>query len=334
MPASDAKPVNAITRRRALGLAAAAPLLLGATPRPAKALMPVKVAWLPGAVCVAPLPVGLEKGIFARHGLDLKLVDHAFHDQAFLESPTNGGSDAAATMIGNWLPEIRKGLPVRVLTAVHGGCVRVLGSAKTGVTRTADLKGKTIAVGGPPELARAVYSVMLVRNGIDPNRDVAWVQVKDEDLEAAFAAGRAHAVGSLDPVVVGLQRRLPHLVEVMNNESGPFEGKGCCVLAAGEALWKDRPEAAAALVMALNEASDYTAAHPEEAAALFAQRSPFPQADVLASMKRTAFHAHHRNMNLRQDMEFYVQGYKDAGLFPADLDVATLVDRAYAPIVC
>jgi NitT/TauT family transport system substrate-binding protein len=280
------------------------------------------------------LPIAKEKGIFEKYKLDVELVPWPFHSPEFLASPTNGQSDAAVTMIHNWLVPIQKGLDVRILTAVQGGCIRVMGSRNAGVTSLATLKGKTLAVGGPPALAKMVFSIILVNNGLDPNRDVTWVQVADEDLAAAFKSGKVQALGTLDPPGLVLEQNFPDLVEIANNQGGPMTGRSCCVAAAGESLWKNRPLDAAALVMALNEASDYSQAHPDEAATLFAKSSSFKPADVLKTEKSLAYHTHHRNMDMRRDIALYADDLKKIGVFPADLDAQAFADKAYAQVMC
>lgn len=333
---------RSLERRRILKGAVAvgaASLVLGPAAGRALATAParptkLKLAWLPGAICVAPLPLAVQQGIFAKHGLDVELQAHAFHDEAFLASPTNGQADAAATMIHNWLPPMQKGLKVKILTSVHGGCIEVLGSRRAGVTSLAKLKGKTIAVGGPPELAKTVYSIILNRNGLDPNKDVSWVQVKDDDLGAAFETGKAQAVGGLGPHAEGLREKFPDLVQIASNQTGPMTATTCCVVAAGESLWRDRPLAAAALAAALNEASDYAAAHPEEAAAAFAESSPYPARHVLAAEKTTGYHVHPTNRNLRRDILAYTEDLKAIGVFPASLDAEAFADQAFVPVIC
>jgi NitT/TauT family transport system substrate-binding protein len=328
------------TRRTVLKIAAASTLsgvlgAWGARRAVAKAThRSLKVAWLPGAVCVAPLPLAKEKGIFAKYNLDVELVPWPMHSPEFLASPTNGQSDAAVTMIHNWLVPIQNGLDVRILTAVQGGCVRVMGSRAAGVTDVAALKGKTLAVGGPPALAKMVFSIILINNGIDPDKDVSWVQVKDEDLAAAFKTGKVQAVGTLDPPGLVLEQTFPDLVEVASNQSGSMKGRSCCVLAAGQGLWKERPLEAASLVMALNEASDYAQAHPDEAAAMFAKSSQFKPDDILKTEKSLAYHTHQRNADIRSDIVLYATDLKRIGVFPADLDVQVYADKAYAQVKC
>src|SRR5690606_2665886 len=73
-------------------------------------LTPLKLAWLSGAYCVAPVPLAKELGIFRKYNLDVELLGYDFHTPHFLASPANGESDAAVTMLHNWLFAINDGV--------------------------------------------------------------------------------------------------------------------------------------------------------------------------------------------------------------------------------
>lgn len=339
-------PSRPLLSRRALlqatGVVATLPLLgAAAAPMPPKPLAKrrtIRIAWLPQAVCVAPLAVAKAQNRFDPFNLDVELVDFDFHSDAFIHAPAEGKVDAAVTMLHNWLMPMAEGLPVKLMAPVHGGCVRIVGSRKAGITRVTDLRGRRMGVPGGKvgALATMVYSIILLRNGIRPG-DVTFVSVDNEDFGKAFADGEISAAGGIDPPLLMLQEKLPDLVEVASNTAGPMAGTACCVAAAGPSLWRDDPLAMGAIAWVLAEASDWTQAHPVEAAALFAQSSRLPQAAVRQSLAMNNYHSHHISgtaNGLQADVMNYATALKSIGLFPAGIDPVRFAAEHVDQVVC
>src|SRR5690606_38740581 len=180
---------------------------------------------------------------------------------------------------------------------------------------------------------RAVFSVILLNNGIDPELDVDWLPLEDNEQEQALRDGRIHALVRLDPPLYVTQKNNPDLVEIASNQTGPMAGLVCYVAAAGEHLWRDNPLAASALVLALNEASEYAQQHPDEAARIFAANSKFSLEDVEGSQRGLDFHSHHHQISsLRENVSLYVRDFQKVGSLPADLDIDEFVARSYVDI--
>ncbi|WP_404478899.1 ABC transporter substrate-binding protein [Novosphingobium sp. BL-52-GroH] len=305
-------------------------------PKPLRQRKSIKIAWLPQAVCIAPVAAAKALGYFDQYNLDVELVGSDFHDDAFIRSPVEGRADAAVTMLHNWILPMANGLPVKLITPVHGGCVRIVGSRRAGITEIADLKGQRLGIPGGRvnSLATMVYSIILLRNGLVPG-DVTFVPVENEDFGKAFAEGTITAAGGIDPPLLMLQERQPDLVEIASNTTGAMAGTSCCVVAAGPSLWRDDPLASLVLSAALARASDWAQAHPDEAAALFAQTSQLPQAAVRKSLAANNYHAHHvagTPNGLAADVTSYAAVLKQIGLLPKTLDpvrfAAEHVDQA------
>jgi NitT/TauT family transport system substrate-binding protein len=180
-------------RLTAAGLVSAAGL--PARPRPAYAQLPaVKIgtAVLGDYGLVAPVTVALEKGYFKTHGVNAEF------------QPFRGGPDLVKAVVANQVqvgltgatdvPVFRaEGVPIRYVATVVDGNQFTFNVAP-GITRLADLKGKSIGV------TRAgattwVFAVMLAKQqGWDPERDVKIVGLGGLDAQlAALARGEIHA---------------------------------------------------------------------------------------------------------------------------------------------
>ncbi len=145
-----------LSRRRLLGKGATASAALGLTGlglwglqapavHAAKTLQPVKLAWNANAPCLAAAPVAQAKGIFARHGLEVELINFSGSTDQLLEVIATSKADAGLGMIHRWIKPLESGFDVKLVGSSHGGCSRLVGYEKAGVKTLAALKGKTIA---------------------------------------------------------------------------------------------------------------------------------------------------------------------------------------------
>jgi NitT/TauT family transport system substrate-binding protein len=187
-----------LTSRRQLFRLTAAGLVTAsgvARPRPAVAQMPtVKIgtAVLADYSLVSPILVGLEKGFFKAHGVNVEF------------QPFRGGPDLVKAVVANQMqigvtgstdvPVFRaQGVPVRyVATTVDGNHFTL--NVAPGIGQVADLKGKTIGV-TRVGATTWVFAVMLARQqGWDPERDVKVVGLGGLDAQlAALSRGEIHA---------------------------------------------------------------------------------------------------------------------------------------------
>ena len=90
--------------------------------------------------------VAKDKGFFAKHGLDVELINFSGATDQLLETIATGKADAAVGMALRWLKPLEQGFDVKIVGSTHGGCLRLLAPVSGGVKSLTDLKGKTIAV--------------------------------------------------------------------------------------------------------------------------------------------------------------------------------------------
>ncbi len=171
--------VTGLSRRnvlRAVGAAAlAAPLgILGSRAASANAPKELKLAWNANAVCLAPVAVGLHRGIFEKHGLKVELINFAGSTDQLLESIATGKADAGVGLIHRWIKPLEQGFDVKLVGSSHGGCLRLVGVKSAGVTDLDKLRGKTIGVSDMSSPGKNFFAIYLSKNGIDPDKDVNW----------------------------------------------------------------------------------------------------------------------------------------------------------------
>ena len=229
---------NMVSRRTVLGTVGAAGLVgtLGVLAKPAMVrsadLQKVRLGWAQPAACHAPLAYAEKTGVFAKHGIDVELVDFlANGDDALTKYIASGKIDVGAGFLLGWLKPMDEGLDVRLISGTHAGCTRLLTTRTTGIKQALDLKGKTIAVAQSNGSAQQIFAVTLAKLGIDPNADVTWKVFPDNLLAVAVQKGEADALGHIDPQTFGWIKD-EHLIEIANNQTGAYENLSCCTIGA------------------------------------------------------------------------------------------------------
>ncbi len=160
----------------------------------------LKLSWNAGAVCLAPLPVAIDHGFFQKQNLDVELVNYSGSTDQLLEAIATGKSDAGLGMALRWLKPLEQGFDVKIAAGTHGGCMRVLSRANSGVDKLADLKGKIVAVGDLAGPDKNFFSIQLAKQGIDPNKDVDWRPYPGNLLQLAVEKGEVQAFLASDPI--------------------------------------------------------------------------------------------------------------------------------------
>ena len=125
----------------------AAALVAAATLRPAHATETVHVGKaVPTAFTFTPLDIGVRQGIFAKYGLDVKIVD--FTGDAKLQQGLVAGSIDFGLGSGPGMAFAAKGAPVRAVAAYFGAPanIAVTVAEDSPIKTPADLKGKVMAV--------------------------------------------------------------------------------------------------------------------------------------------------------------------------------------------
>jgi NitT/TauT family transport system substrate-binding protein len=292
----------------------------------------LKLTWNANAICTVGVPVASQHGIFAKHGLDVELVNFGGSTDQLLEAISTGKADAGVGMALRWLKPLEQGFDVKITTAIHGGCIRLFATPTGGIKTIADLKGKTVGCSDMAAPDKNYFSIVAAKQGIDPNTDIEWKQYPADLLGVALEKGEIQAFSLGDPLGWVIRER-DHLFEVANNLSGDYAQRACCVLGVRGSLIRDDRQTAGALTSALLEAQEYVAMNPDGAAELFAQYSPTP-VPMLAAMLRSHTHHHHPvGADLKKELTAYADELKLVHVLRDRTDTARFADKIYADVL-
>jgi NitT/TauT family transport system substrate-binding protein len=307
--------------------AAASAIAPGSAPRE------IRLCWNANSVCHTGIAAADQMGFFAKHNLKVERVNFSGAADQLLEMLASGKADAGAGMALSWLKPLEQGFDVKLTATLHGGCIRLLTNAQSGITSVADLKGKAVGTFNMASPDRNFVSILAARSGLDPLSDIGWRVYPADLLGVALQKGEIQAFSSNDPIA-SIVRDRDHLVEVTNNLTGDFANRACCVLGIRASLVRDDRATAAALTAAIMEAQQWLAANPDAGGALFASYSKVGNAEQVTAMLRTHTHEHHlMGGALTQEIALYAQDLKQAKVLRANTDPAQFANRVCTDVL-
>ncbi|MBI2739569.1 MAG: ABC transporter substrate-binding protein [Rhodospirillales bacterium] len=292
----------------------------------------LKLTWNATAICTVGVAVAQEKGYFARHNLDVELINFGGSTDQLLEAIATAKADAGVGMALRWLKPLEGGFDVKIAAGIHGGCMRLFSAPASGITKIADLKGKAIGVTDLAAPDRNFFSIMLHEAGVDPNKEVEWRVFPGDVLPIALKKGEVQAFCQGDPLG-WMARERDGLIEVANNLSGEYAHRTCCVLGIRGTLIRQEKPVAAALVQSLLEAQVWVAANPEAAAAVFAPHAKAPVEQLTAMLKSHTHHDHPLAGDLRSQIAAYGEELKRIAVFKQSTDIQKYAARVTADVL-
>jgi len=304
------------------------------SPIPTENLKKVTFAWNAGAPCLLAVTVAKDKGFFARHGLDVDLVNYAGSTDQLLETLATGKADAAVGMALRWLKPMEQGFDVKIVASLHGGCMRLLVPANAGINEVADLKGKIIGVSDMNSPAKNFFSIIIKKAGLDPDVDVEFKPFPGPLLPIAVAKGEAHALADGDPNTY-LWLKDGKLKELTSNLAGEYASRACCIVGVRGSLLREDKPTAASIALALLDAAEYAAHNPAEAAATYAPFTAGKVAmeDLVALAKYHTHHHHPIGADLKKELALYAEELKLVSIFKPSMNTAKYAERIYADVL-
>jgi NitT/TauT family transport system substrate-binding protein len=326
----------AVRRRRFLsGALATATLPARAS---ASSTMPVRLG-VAGRPCEGATFLAPESEVFRHGGIDVRIVRYS--DERELAVALGAGTIDAATLdLPTLLGPLARGARIRVAAGLHSGCLRVVAPEDFGLRTFGNLKGSAIATDGLHRPSMDLLTALLVREDIDPRKDVSWhvyAPSSLEELAAALASNSIDCVAAADPLAYRLIAS-KSVVPYANTADGGFTcGTGLggghhCFLALGDRFVRAHPGLASALTHAYVVTSKALATTPG-AAALAGVRGGFLDANLYEAIGILSSYDWSASTDLvLEELELTARDFRRAGLLAAHVDVGALAARAYVEL--
>lgn len=158
----------------------------------------------------------------------------------------------------------QKGVPIRIVLLGHRNGSVLL--AANDIGKVSDLRGKTVAIPSRFSTHNLLLRRVLLRDGLDADRDLRLVEMAPPEMVQALARGAIAAFIVAEPF--GAQAELRKIGKVLALSKDIWPNHVCCALNVREDLIAAHPEAVQELVSALTEAGRFASGHAREAAEL------------------------------------------------------------------
>jgi NitT/TauT family transport system substrate-binding protein len=210
-----------------------------------------------------PWRIAQEKGIFAKNGLKVKIINFATDDQinsAFASGKLDGTNVATHTA----LRFVAQGLPLKAVLLEDVSLKADAILSGPGIKSIKDLKGKKVAY-EEGTTSDILLAYALAQNGMS-KKDVQPVPIPASDAGTAFLAGRVPVAVTYEPyLTTALQKDKNAKLLYTAGENPGLVGD---VFAVSDDTIKNKPGQVAALVKSWSEAVDYYNKHTSDAQAI------------------------------------------------------------------
>jgi NitT/TauT family transport system substrate-binding protein len=266
----------------------------------------------------------------------LDILDELLHDEGFAdvlyvpasltistsESIARGEFDFGQDFCADVITQIDAGVPTVMLTGVHLGCYRLF--ARESIRSVVDLKGKKVGVPG----VDVMLSVIAASVGLDPAKDINWVDVGPRDPQELFSAGEIDAFMTYPPWAQELRARNVGHVILNSAFDRPWSQYFCCMLVGNVEFVRRNPIASKRVVRAMMRATDICAAKPDWVARRLVDRGITPRYDYARQTLDDVSYRNWRDYDAEDAVRFWALRERELGMIksPPGKIIATGTD--------
>jgi ABC-type nitrate/sulfonate/bicarbonate transport system substrate-binding protein len=250
-----------------LGATVLIALLVSAGPSPAQSPRPLSAA-VGSNMNHVPSFVGVEKGIFLKHGIDMKLKV-LNTGQEMSKALQAGEVEIVGSAYSNFPIAVERGMAAKGVVGLMGDRtsrysddpISIWTRKSTGITKVEDLAGRKLGtpVGGTGD---EYLGVVLAKKKIAREK-VSVLNVPPGNLVSALQGGGVDAVACWEPFGSLVQARIPDALLV--SRGGGNIGYYINMAVRNDVI-DQKPELVERYVMAMAEATQFTRQHLDEAA--------------------------------------------------------------------
>lgn len=265
-----------------------------------------------------PVWVGIEKGIFKKHGLGV-LWQTFYGSSGRMGSLTAGDLDMASTGCIGAIALMATGVKSFYAVGTQDSYATVEGIiARKGIKSIKDLKGKKLAATFASS-AHVLVLDILEQNGIDPNKDLTLLNLKVSEMPAAMKSGEIDACAAWTPHFNRILSMPGNHLLVDDTKFSLFKkydlGPGPDLLVARRAFADKYPNTNAAFWQAYFEALDFIIAQPKESAKVLMKLTNLNMEQQLAVMKDVKWITKDKQKGLMVNPGNYVEGLQKLAEF-------------------
>ena len=224
----------------------------------------------------------------------------------------NNKADMTAGFGTEWVQAIDDGDPVTVLSGLHPGCLELFANEQVQSIR--DLEGKRIAVRRVNTGGHIFLSAVVAYIGIDPGRDITWIESNPSEWVRLLAEGEVDAIGTFPPKSYEVRAEKVGHVILNTTTDEPWRHYFCCVIGAGRAFVNNYPIATKRALRAILKANRICSLEPESTARSLIDQKYASSNEYTLSTLRDIPYASWRSYDPEDSLRFYSLRLREAGL--------------------
>ena len=223
----------------------------------------------------------------------------------------HGEADFAFQYAPDAITGLDAGLPIMILAGVHAGCFELFGSER--IRGIADLRNRTVGV-GTAGLLTDLVTIMTSYVGLDPAKDIRWVNDPSLTPKELFAAGKIDAFLAVPPEPQELRARKIGHVLVSSSLDRPWSQYFCCMVTGNAEFVRKHPVVTKRVVRAVCKAADLCASEPTRVAQVMVDRGFVERYDyALQTLNDVPYNGAWRDYDPDDTLRFYSLRLHEAG---------------------
>jgi len=248
-----------------------------------KKLVTIRLANLAVGISSMPQQMALEKGIFEKHGIDLKVINFVKGGPEATAGVASGqvdmGSYGSPIIIG-----IAKGLPIKIVASPPNKRIDFVLVSTNAIKKVTDLKGKTVATGALGGGIHQSFLKILAAHGMS-EKDVKIIATGGTDAYMILTSGKVAAVQT--NLEVAIRAELEGTGHLLAEASKYYQNYQHSFVFATIKLIETNPQAIRNFLKASREAYQYAKAHQEELVAYTVKKLNMDERVAREYWKRT-----------------------------------------------
>jgi NitT/TauT family transport system substrate-binding protein len=208
------------------------------------------------------------------------------------------------------------GASLTAVAGTHVGCYELV--AHNHVRSITALKGRTVGWSPSYSSSKDLVALMAKLVGLDPDKDIQWVDDRSADPMALFIDRKIDAFLAVPPQTQELRaREIGH--SLVNSASDrPWSQYLCCTLFSRTEFVQQYPIATKRIVRAFLKATDLCASEPARVARLMVERGFTDRYDYALQTLRELPYGVWRDHDPEDTIRFFTLRMNEAGLIKAD----------------
>lgn len=261
------------------------------------------------SICIAPIYIA-DALLRAEGFTEIRRV--AYPDYSADQSVLRGDVDFDLQSPVWCAAKIAAGEPITVVGGVHAGCYELFANPPIGTV--SELAGQRVGVPAVGSAGQLFVALMAANVGLDPDRDISWVESPTGNFMALLEVGEIDAFLAFPPEPQELRARGVGRSILNITTDRPWSQYLCCLAVASRPFVEHHPIATKRFLRATLKAADLCETEPTTAARLLVTGGYLTDYDqALATLVELPFQAW-RNYDSVDSLRFYAIRLHEAGL--------------------